>query len=169
MKLKLNRRMFIFGGLGLVAAVITLILIFSSSGPCMGRFLKAFGHPLFLVKERNAFFVKYDLASDRIVSAEYKLSPAKVQAVEKEEETADPFKCATNTLIIKFADRSGRWSFADGPEIDGRPDWVDGYKFAHLPKRVQEKLLTKFRKAVKYLTKELEREIGIHFKVEKPR
>jgi len=72
-------------------------------------------------------------------------------------------------LVIKFDDSSAKWCFEDGPNIDGRPDKVDGYKFANLPWKVQKKLLKKFRKARKHLIKGLEKEIGIRFKVEKPK
>lgn len=167
----MNKRTFGFIGLGLfVALVLFFVFVFVLSVPdsCKTRrFLEAFSHPLFLVEKRSALFANYDIGKYKKVSAEYPLSPAKFKAIKKEK-AVNPFECARNMLVVKFDDSSAEWCFEDGPNIDGRPDKVDGYKFANLPKKVQKKLLKKFKKARKHLTKGLEKDIGIRFKVEKP-
>ena len=168
----MNKKTFgfiMFGLIGALALFFAFTLFFSVSDSCKTeRFLEAFGHPLFLVEKRSALFANYDVGKYGKVSAEYLLSPAKFKAIKKEKEV-NPFECINNMLVIKFDDSSAKWCFEDGPNIDGRPDKVDGYKFANLPWKVQRKLLKKFRKARKHLTKGLEKEIGIRFKVEKPK
>ena len=168
----MNKKLFLHIGLVVlfvIAVIVIVVLIFGNSDSCKTkRFQKAFGHPLFLSQKRSALFASYDIGKYKKVSAEYPLSSAKFKAVEKEE-AVDPFECAKNMLVVKFDDSSAKWCFEDGPNIDGRPDEVDGYKFANLPKKVQKKLLKKFRKARKYLIKGLEKDIAIHFKVKKPK
>lgn len=168
----MNKRTLGFIGLGLFVTLVLILVfvsVFSVPDSCKTRrFLEAFSHPLFLVEKRSALFANYDIGKYKKVSAEYPLSPAKFKAIKKEK-AVNPFECAKNMLVVKFDDSSAKWCFEDGPNIDGRPDKVDGYKFANLPKKVQKKLLKKFRKARKYLTKRLEKDIGIHFKVEKPK
>ena len=169
----MNRKNFLKIGLpvlfGIVVIVIGVLIFGGSDYYEMKRFQKAFGHPLFLSEKHNALFASYDIGKYKKVSAEYPLSSAKFKAVEKEE-AVEPFECAKNMLVVKFDDCSGKWCFEDGwPVMDGRPDKVDGYKFANIPKKVQKKLLKKFRKARKYLIKRLEKDIAIHFKVKKPK
>lgn len=154
----------VIGWIIIAALAAVMTLIFTSPGPSIERFLRAFGHPLFLSEKHSAFFVECSLGKYRRVSAEYPLSPTKFGAVKKEE-AIDPFECARNMLTIKFSDLSASWCFEDGPQIDGRPDRVDGYKFSNLPYKIQKKLLKKYTKTVKYLTKELEEKIAIRFKV----